>query len=166
MATKKVVYFTAGINATSGELADIAKLNAAAVPQYEVLVANGAANAEYGETDRIIPADFIAGTIPDVYRVDGDPLEDPVYPEIDPDAIPNQALTATQAIVSDEDVLELLGEDVTASVADNVLSLSVAGTLVFVKDGDTLAVTTGGDPAGVVTFSVTDGVLSGTFAAE
>lgn len=56
MATKKVVYFTAGINATSGELADIAKLNAAAVPQYEVLVANGAANAEYGETDRIIPA--------------------------------------------------------------------------------------------------------------
>lgn len=30
MATKKVVYFTAGINATAGELADIAKLNAAA----------------------------------------------------------------------------------------------------------------------------------------
>lgn len=105
MATKKVVYFTAGINATSGELADIAKLNAAAEPQYEVLVANGAANAEYGETDRIIPANFVAGTIPDVYRVDGDPLEDPVYPEIDPDAIPNQALTATQAIVNDAEAL-------------------------------------------------------------
>jgi len=33
MPTKKVVYFTAGINATAGELADIAKLNAAAEPQ-------------------------------------------------------------------------------------------------------------------------------------
>lgn len=91
MATKKVVYFTAGINATAGELADIAKLNAAAEPQYEVLVANGAANAEYGETDRIIPSDYVAGTVPSVYsEVD----------VIDPDAIPNQALTPTQATVS------------------------------------------------------------------
>ena len=127
MATKKVVYFTAGINATSGELADIAKLNAAAVPQYEVLVANGAANAEYGETDRIIPADFVAGTIPDVYRVDGDPLEDPVYPEIDPDAIPNQALTATQAIVNDAEALTVpvtgtYTTTATVSVANGVVT--------------------------------------------
>lgn len=127
MATKKVVYFTAGINATAGELADIAKLNAAAEPQYEVLVANGAANAEYGETDRIIPADFIAGTIPDVYRVDGDPLEDPVYPEIDPDAIPNQALTATQAIVNDAEALTVpvtgtYTTTATVSVANGVVT--------------------------------------------
>lgn len=127
MATKKVVYFTAGINATSGELADIAKLNAAAEPQYEVLVVNGAANAEYGETDRIIPADFIAGTIPDVYRVDGDPLEDPVYPEIDPDAIPNQALTATQAIVNDAEALTVpvtgtYTTTATVSVANGVVT--------------------------------------------
>ncbi len=127
MATKKVVYFTAGINATSGELADIAKLNAAAEPQYEVLVANGAANAEYGETDRIIPADFVAGTIPDVYRVDGDPLEDPVYPEIDPDAIPNQALTATQAIVNDAEALTVpvtgtYTTTATVSVANGVVT--------------------------------------------
>lgn len=100
MATKKVVYFTAGINATAGELADIAKLNAAAEPQYEVLVANGAANAEYGETDRIIPSDYVAGTVPSVYsEVD----------VIDPDAIPNQALTATQAIVEDAQVLDVDG---------------------------------------------------------
>ena len=100
MATKKVVYFTAGINATAGELADIAKLNAAAEPQYEVLVANGAANAEYGETDRIIPSDYVAGTVPSVYsEVD----------VIDPDAIPNQALTATQAIVNDAQVLDVDG---------------------------------------------------------
>ena len=127
MATKKVVYFTAGINATAGELADIAKLNAAAEPQYEVLVANGAANAEYGETDRIIPADFIAGTIPDVYRVDGDPLEDPVYPEIDPDAIPNQALTPTQAIVNDAEALTVpvtgtYTTTATVSVANGVVT--------------------------------------------
>ena len=127
MATKKVVYFTAGINATAGELADIAKLNAAAEPQYEVLVANGAANAEYGETDRIIPADFVAGTIPDVYRVDGDPLEDPVYPEIDPDAIPNQALTETQAIVNDAEALTVpvtgtYTTTATVSVANGVVT--------------------------------------------
>lgn len=127
MATKKVVYFTAGINATAGELADIAKLNAAAEPQYEVLVANGAANAEYGETDRIIPADFVAGTIPDVYRVDGDPLEDPVYPEIDPDAIPNQALTPTQAIVNDAEALTVpvtgtYTTTATVSVANGVVT--------------------------------------------
>jgi len=127
MATKKVVYFTAGINATSGELADIAKLNAVAVPQYEVLVANGAANAEYGETDRIIPADFIAGTITDVYRVDGDPEKDPVYPEIDPDVIPNQALMATQAIVNDAEALAVpvtgtYTTTATVSVANGVVT--------------------------------------------
>lgn len=164
--TKKIIYFTAGVTATAGEIADIAKLNAAAVKPYDVVVVNGAANAKYGETDRLIPGDFVAGSVPDVYHVDGDPEEDTVYPEIDPDDMPVPDLEPTQAIVDDEDVLELLGEDVTASVVDNVLSLSVAGTLVFVKDGDTLAVTTGGDPAGVVTFSVTDGVLSGTFAAD
>ena len=114
MATKKVVYFTAGINATSGELADIAKLNAAAVPQYEVLVANGAANAECGETDRIIPTDFVAGTVPSVYsEVD----------VIDPDAIPNQALTATQAIVEDEQVLDVDGGGTaTLTVEDGVIT--------------------------------------------
>lgn len=123
MATKKVIYFTAGINATAGELADIAKLNAAAEPQYEVIVANGAANAKYGETNRLIPSDFVAGTIPGIY----DEID-----EIDPDNIPNQALTDTQTIVN---------------------------------DGDTLAVTTGGEPAGTVTFAVVDGVLTGTFVA-
>lgn len=130
MATKKVIFFTAGTTATAGEIADIAKLNAAAEAQYEVIVANGAANAKYGETDRIIPADFIAGTIPDVYRVDGDPLEDPVYPEIDPDAIPNQALTATQAIVEDAqtfttEVSGVFATTATVTVVDNVVTAIV-----------------------------------------
>ncbi|AIW01677.1 virion structural protein [Pseudomonas phage vB_PaeS_C1] len=118
MATKKVVYFTAGINATAGELADIAKLNAAAEPQYEVLVANGAANAEYGETDRIIPSDYVAGTAPSAYsEVD----------VIDPDAIPNQALTATQAIVNDAEALTVpvtgtYTTTATVSVANGVVT--------------------------------------------
>ena len=118
MATKKVVYFTAGINATAGELADIAKLKAAAEPQYEVLVANGAANAEYGETDRIIPSDYVAGTVPSVYsEVD----------VIDPDAIPNQALTATQAIVNDAEALTVpvtgtYTTTATVSVANGVVT--------------------------------------------
>lgn len=163
--TKRIIYFTAGPTATAGELADVAKLNAAAEAPYEVLVVNGSESSIYGENNRIIPGDFVSGTVPANYHVDSDPEESTIYPEIDPDNLPVPDLEPTQAIVSDEDVLELLGEDVTASVADNVLSLSVAGTLAFVKDGDTLPVTTGGDPAGTVTFAVVDGVLTGTFVA-
>jgi len=113
MATKKVVYFTAGINATSGELADIAKLNAAAEARYEVLVVNGAANAEYGETDRIIPSDYVAGTVPSAYsEVD----------VIDPDSIPNQALTPTEAIVQAGTPIDITGGTVTFTVEDNVIT--------------------------------------------
>jgi len=119
MATKKVIYFTASFNPTSDELADIAQLNAAAVPQYEVLVVNASANTKYGEGDRIIPADFVAGKIPDAYFVDGDL----VYPEIDPWAIPNQALAETQAIVEDGQVLEVDGGGtVTLTIADGVIA--------------------------------------------
>lgn len=119
MATKKVVYFTAGVVATSGELADIAKLNAAAEPQYQVLVANGAADSKYGETDRIIPSDFAAGTIPDEYsEVD----------EIDPDAIPNQALLATQAIVEDAQVLNVTGGGTVALTIEDGVITGVAYT--------------------------------------
>jgi len=122
MATKKVVYFTAGITAgitaTAGELVDIAKLNAAAEPQYEVLVANGAANAEYGETDRIIPSDYVAGSAPAEYSA---------VDVIDPDAIPNQALTETQAIVSDAEALTVpvtgtYTTTATVSVANGVVT--------------------------------------------
>ena len=115
MATKKVIYFTAGINATAGELADIAKLNAAAEPQYEVIVAN-VRSMLYER--RLIPSDFVAGTIPGIYgEID----------EIDPDNIPNQALTDTQTIVNDGDTLEVTtGSDpagtVTFAVVDGVLT--------------------------------------------
>jgi hypothetical protein len=121
MATKKVIFFTAGTTATAGEIADIAKLNAAAEAQYEVIVANGAANAKYGETDRIIPSDFVAGTIPTEYAA---------IDEIDPDAIPNQALAATQAIVEDAQALTVpvtgtYATTATVTVVDNVVTAIV-----------------------------------------
>lgn len=96
MATKKVIFFTAGMTATAGELAAIAKLNTAAEAQYQVTVMNGAANAEYGETDRIAPCDYVAGTVPTLYNA---------KTVVDPDAIPVQNLPATQAVVSDTQAL-------------------------------------------------------------
>lgn len=99
MTTKKVLYFTAGITPTSPELAEIAKLNAVTAPQYQVIVMNGAANAKYGETDRLVPGDYVAGTVPAIYEIE-DEDDERIYPEIDPDNIPNQALTSTQTIVS------------------------------------------------------------------
>lgn len=118
MATKKVIFFTAGTTATAGEIADIAKLNAAAEAQYEVIVANGAANAQYGDTDRIIPSDFVAGTVPTKYNA---------VNVIDPDAIPNQALTPTQVIVNDAQALTVpvtgtYATTATVSVVDGVVT--------------------------------------------
>lgn len=118
MATKKVIFFTAGTTATAGEIADIAKLNAAAEAQYEVIVANGAANAQYGDTDRIIPSDFVAGTVPTKYNA---------VDVIDPDAIPNQALAPTQAIVNDAEALTVpvtgtYATTATVSVVDGVVT--------------------------------------------
>lgn len=110
---EKVVYFTAGPVPTAGELADIAALNAVSLPQYETLVVNGAANSEYG-AGRLTPCDFVAGTIPEAY--------DEVA-EIDPDAIPNTALTATQAIVNDEDEFEVTGGIVTVTVVAGVATM-------------------------------------------
>ncbi len=118
MATKKVIFFTAGKTATAGEIADIAKLNAVAEAQYSVSVMNGAADTKYGETNRLAPCDFVAGTIPTVYNAKD---------TIDPDAIPNQALTATQAIVEDAQALAVpvtgtYATTATVSVVDGVVT--------------------------------------------
>lgn len=112
---QKVLYFTAGANPTAGELAHIAALNGVSVPQYETVVINGAEidGDEYG-TDRLIPCDFVAGTIPEAYNA---------IDEINPDAIPNLALTATQAIVADEQVLDLdNGGTATLTIVDGVIT--------------------------------------------
>ena len=111
----KVLFFTAGPTPTSPELAAIAKLNAVSLPQYETIVANGAAinGNEFG-ADRLIPCDFVAGTIPEAYGE---------IEEIDPDEIPNTALLATEAIVSNAQVLTLSnGGTATLTIAGGVIT--------------------------------------------
>lgn len=85
---QKVIYFTAGIKATAGEITDIGLLNTAALPRYEVQVLNGAANPNYGYGKE--EADLVAGTIPVAYAA---------VTEIDPENLPS-GLPATQTIVS------------------------------------------------------------------
>jgi hypothetical protein len=90
MATKKVLYFTADKVPTTGELADLTKLNAAALPGYDIQVRNTDISTNIGHG--VESADYVAGTVPaDVY--DGVTV-------LDPDNLPS-GLPATQAIVSD-----------------------------------------------------------------
>lgn len=153
---QKVLYFTAGQQPTEGELADIAALNAASLPQYETLVVNGAVTAEYGE-DRLIPCDFVAGSIPEAY----DEID-----EIDPDAIPNAPLLETEAIVSDGEEIALDDSNGTVelSVADFEITgavLTLPATKAIVEHEDEFAVT-----GGTVTVSVVDGVVTMEFTAD
>src|SRR5690606_39388841 len=80
---KRILYFTAGEQATSGELADIATLNALAEKPYEVRVLNALQSPNYGAGP--ITGDFLAGTIPAAYK---DDQEDPIYPVFDPASPP------------------------------------------------------------------------------
>lgn len=121
MASKRVIFFTAGPLATTNELAAIAKLNAVAVAQYEVLVANGSQNAKYGETNRLIPCDFVAGVVPTIYNAKA---------TIDPNNIPNQALTSTQAIVSNgQKVTGVTGTGTVANIAVDPTTKAITVTL-------------------------------------
>jgi len=119
MATKKVIYFIAGSVPDATELADIAKLNAATVAQYAVTVFTKLQSPNFGagpaEADYVASKDGVA--IPDDYsEVD----------VIDPDAIPNQALTATQAIIEDDVAIEV---PVTGSYTDTITPTIVAGVI-------------------------------------
>lgn len=117
--TQKILYFTAGATATTGELADIAKLNALAVPAYEVGVRSAIASPNYGAG--IESADYVAGTIPDAY----DDEED--YPVIDPDEPPGpDNLPATQTVVSTGQVIDTDdGGTVTLTIAGGVITAAV-----------------------------------------
>lgn len=100
--TQKVLFFTAGVTATVDELAEIAKLNALAVPAYEIGVRSSIASSNYGAG--IESADYVVGTIPDAYN------DEETYPVIDPDAPPGpDNLPATQAVVSNGQVLDVDG---------------------------------------------------------
>ncbi len=56
---RKVLYFTAGMIATAGELAEIAAIHG------DVYIRNGAASSNYGS--RLEQADAVAGTVPAAY---------------------------------------------------------------------------------------------------
>jgi uncharacterized protein YjdB len=59
---KKIIYFTAGVNPTAGELAEIALLNNLTSPGYSVSIRNGAESASFGYGKEV--ADLVAGTVP------------------------------------------------------------------------------------------------------
>ncbi len=115
---KTIVYFTAGSKPTADELADIAALNALAEQPYIVLVANGAQNAKYGETNRLIPCDYAAGTIPTIYDA---------IPEFDIDSPPNPGnLPDNQGVVTDGETFAVTGGTVTIHVAAGVVTATYA----------------------------------------
>lgn len=140
MATQKVIYFIAGTVPTTEELSDISKLNAAGVAAYETLVVSSQQSAEYS-AGRPIPADFVAGTVPDAYKVDQDPEEDPIYPVIDPDAIPS-GVADNQVVFTDGDELTIDEIEGIGSIAvtDSVAVISLGAEAAIVQNGVILPV--------------------------
>jgi hypothetical protein len=89
MATKKIIFFTAGIEPTGPEATAIAKLQARTTPDYSLVIRN---RLQSGVGESVEACDFVAGTVP----ASGDYDEIDV---IDEDAMPPQNLLATEAIV-------------------------------------------------------------------
>lgn len=105
---EKIVYVTAGLEATAGELAEIAKLNALVGPHYELHIVNGAKLVEAEARS----ADYVAGDFANA------PPYDDGYTEIDPDNLPDHpAISANQVILRDGDTLTLESAAGTVSVA-------------------------------------------------
>lgn len=158
MATKKVIYFTAGSLPTTNELADIAKLNAAAQPDYEVHVYK----AGVPQSTPIRAADYVAhdgATIPTEYSA---------VTVMDPDNIPLAPLPDSQAIVIDGDVLSVknsAGADAhsaTLSVSGNsITALKYAATIAVVDNNDSVNVeNSAGNLDSAATAVVASGVLT------
>lgn len=89
MATKKIIFFTAGIGPTGGETTAINKLLARCDADYELVIRN---RLQSGTGESVEACDFVAGTVP----ASGDYDEVDV---IDVDNIPAQSLLATEAVV-------------------------------------------------------------------
>lgn len=122
--TKKVLAFIAGRVPTTEEAAAIAKFDALVEAPYEVIVMNVAntnGSNGYGE-GRPVPADAIihvGAEIPAEYLDDED---EPIYEVIDPDNIPVHILPATDAVVSNEQVISGTGGTFTVTVANGVIT--------------------------------------------
>lgn len=112
-----VVFFTAGKNPTTDEKAAIAKFNKAAEQQYNVLVVNAIDSAKYGETNRLIPCDAVAGSVPTIYNA---------KPVINPDAIPVTNLPNTQAVVTNgQKITGVTGSGTVANIVVNPATKAV-----------------------------------------
>lgn len=116
-AKKKVIYFTAGDVPTTDEKAAIAKLNAEGVAPYEVAVRSAIRPMSSGGP--LEACDYASGTIPTAYNA---------KPVINPDAIPNQSLLPTQAIVSNGQQITSGGVTYAITVVNNVVTaIDVSG---------------------------------------
>ena len=116
MAIKKVIYFTAGPAPTTDENTAIAKLNALAIPAYEVKVFNGVQNPNYGYGKE--ECDYAAGTIPVAYNAKT--VIDPDSPPR-PDNLPN-----TQAIVNNaQKIAGVTGSGTFANITVNPTTKAV-----------------------------------------
>ena len=120
---KTILFFTAGSSLDEDETAALASLTALANPAYRVRVLNGSVPASYG--DRVLDGDFVAGTVPDSYKDDGDPI----YPEFDLENPPRpETLPANQAVVNDGDVLDVTGGGTISITVDDGEITGVAYT--------------------------------------
>jgi hypothetical protein len=140
---QKIIFFTAGPTATSGEIADIAKLNSAAAAPYEVAVMNGAAAGDdYGD-GRLVPHDFVAGSIPDAYSEST---------EVDPDAIPASLPEGSTVPLIDG------GDTEAEAVINEDGKAELSGDFALVEDGTAIAGTGGTFTPTVVAGEITGGV--------
>jgi len=117
MATKKIIYFTAGSVVTSAEKADIAALNALAVPAYSVQVSNGSVPAGLGKTSDGGPVletcDYVAGSAPAEYSD---------LPTFDPDDPPAPDVGASRAVVADGQEIEIGGTTYTFTITGGAIT--------------------------------------------
>lgn len=105
----KVIYFLGTNVATSGELAEIAALNARAVAPFDVVVRNSEGVNDYGTGPEA--ADYVMGTRPTAYA---DTEDFPALPE--------------SALVETGTVLPVTGGTVEITVTDGVVSAEFTAT--------------------------------------
>lgn len=143
----KVIYFTAGMTPTTGELADIATLNNAAKAPYQVVVRRRDASQNYGAGPE--DCDYVAGTIPDTGYGS--------KPVLNPASLPPTVNEG--ASVNVKNSAGNVTKPGTAHVAGGSVSVSLAATVALVANGDTRAGVTGSGTT--ATISVAGGVITG-----
>ena len=144
MATKKILYFQAGCAPTVAEAADIADLNAMALPAYEVLVRNAAI------THNEEASDLVAGTIPTAYEDhvafgDVDFTNKPSLLYIAPGtaAIAGTATLQLRVVAVKGPLNALVGSDVTAAAAGTTYASSVVEKATVSAEGLVTGVSAG-----------------------